>query len=288
MKFAKKFPGVEPGRLAPDERSYRATGLGKCVGCGIVTDWTDVILELRVCSEECQFNVATGRQRSRVLGQLLVREGLVSQEQLEVALAAQRARPTYAPLGQILMEHKLLTRRQLNGVLDRHGKWPQLGRVLVAAGTITEAQLTAALSYQKKAGLRLGHALRELGYVTETTLKQAVCLQLNVPFVELDSWSPDPDAQLARLIKRSYAEARLVVPIARLGDGFTLAMDDPTDRGVIETLRASTGLTVNVVISTRGAIRRALDRLYGPDTRAHAGPARWEPAAARPLVSSRV
>ena len=65
------------------------------------------------------------------VGELLIEEGLISEEQLGAVLAEQLATRAYVPLGQILVEKGLVTRKQLTIILDRHHKRPRLGQLLV-------------------------------------------------------------------------------------------------------------------------------------------------------------
>lgn len=73
-----------------------------------------------------------------------------------------------------------------------------------------------------------------------------------------------PDTSLRSLINARFAEARLVVPMARVGNALVVAMDDPTQTAVIEELRSSTGLEIEVITSTTARIRGALGQLYRP------------------------
>src|SRR5262249_26520000 len=73
-----------------------------------------------------------------------------------------------------------------------------------------------------------------------------------------------PDTSLRTMINPRFAEARLVVPMARVENTLVVAMDDPTQTAVIEDLRSSTGLEIEVITSTTGRIRRALEQLYRP------------------------
>src|SRR5262249_40099876 len=66
------------------------------------------------------------------------------------------------------------------------------------------------------------------------------------------------------LINPRFAEARLVVPMARVENTLVVAMDDPTQTAVIEDLRSSTGLEIEVITSTTARIRGALEQLYRP------------------------
>ena len=91
-------------------------------------------------------------------------------------------------------------------------------------------------------------------------MKQALCIQLNIPFVYLDEMNLNLD--LSRLLNKKYTYNRNIVPISNVDGTLTLAMDDPTDNEVINELRAFTGLTINVVTSSRAAILRAFGRLY--------------------------
>lgn len=65
------------------------------------------------------------------LGQLLVREGLISQEQLDEALRLQLSIHGQRPLGQILVDQRVLTAKQLNHLLQLFDKRPRLGEILV-------------------------------------------------------------------------------------------------------------------------------------------------------------
>jgi type IV pilus assembly protein PilB len=197
------------------------------------------------------------------LGELLVQEGLITQEQLDEALQVQAAGANYVLLGQVLIDRNLVTRNQLTAILVRYRKRLLLGQILVKAKVITEERLKGALSYQRKTGLRLGDALVQLGLVTETQLRQAICAQLNIPFAELEQFTPGLD--LSRMIDGPYAHKHRVVPVARTAESLTVAMDDPTDVAVVKDLEDKTGLAINVVMCWRATFDRILKKTYGTD-----------------------
>lgn len=99
-----------------------------------------------------------------------------------------------------------------------------------------------------------------LNCLSEEIMRQALCTQLNIPFVDLNSIHLDP--RLARLINRKYAQNRRIVPLIKTGTTLILAMDDPTDTQVVEELYAFTELNIQAVTSTRSAILHAFARLY--------------------------
>ncbi len=113
-------------------------------------------------------------------GEMLVRIGLITDAQLAEAVRDQQSRPSYVPLGRILIERKLVTKGQLDLLLHNAGKRPRLGELLVSNGTITAAQLAHALERQRVLGLPLGQVLLKLGYATEEAMRQALALQMNM------------------------------------------------------------------------------------------------------------
>jgi type IV pilus assembly protein PilB len=197
------------------------------------------------------------------LGELLIQEGLITQEQLDEALQTQASGASYVPLGQILIDRNLVTRNQLTAILARYRKRLLVGQILVKAKVLTEERLKGALSYQRKTGLRLGDALVQLGLVTETQLRQAICAQLNIPFAELEQFTPG--LELTRLVDGAYAHQHRVVPIARTPETLTVVMDDPTDVAVVKDLEDKTRLAVSVVTCWRATFDRILKKVYGAD-----------------------
>ncbi|MGD8367198.1 MAG: ATPase, T2SS/T4P/T4SS family [Desulfobacterales bacterium] len=196
----------------------------------------------------------------RKIGQILLDEGLVTEAQLEQAYRHQKTAKGYKPLGQILVDQGVLTQKQLNFLLDRHLKRALLGEILIKSGLIDEELLEVALKLQKKSGRRLGEELVQQKFVTEEAMRKVLCTQLNIPYVNLRSI--DIDTRLAKVINKNYAQRHKIVPVFRKGDIITLAMDDPTNKDVVEELQNMTGLIVQVVSATSSDIEDAYIRLY--------------------------
>jgi type IV pilus assembly protein PilB len=193
-------------------------------------------------------------------GELLVDEALITPDQLGEALRVQSTLATYTPLGQILMMRGWLSRTQLTNLLRRHRKRARLGDLLIRAKRITPEQLQTALIRQQQIRQPLGRTLMELGYVTEVTMREALCAQMHVNFFDLDRIPVDPT--LARLVNEKYAVKRKVVPLFRTERMLVAAVDDPTDITIVEDLQQLVRLRVEIVTSTAEKIQRALTRLY--------------------------
>ena len=194
------------------------------------------------------------------LGDLLVSEGLATPADIQQALRLQAQSKTYMLLGHILIEQKVITRSQLLSVLDRHRRRSKLGDLLVKSKAITPSQLELALTEQRRCKQTLGEVVVRLRFVTEEQMRRALCQQLHINYFDLDSIVLDRD--LRTLINPRFARKRLIVPIARVGQTLVVAMDDPTRTAVIDDLKASTGLDIEVITSTTASIRRALEHTY--------------------------
>ena len=194
------------------------------------------------------------------LGDLLVERRLISTQDLEEALAAQKSSTRHIPLGQVLIDNGAITRRQLHLLLEWTNKRAKIGELLLKAGAVDEAQVARALKEQVSLALPLGETLIKLGYITEETMRQALCLQMNVPYLDLSRLQIDP--ALARVINRNYAMRHVLVPVSQMGQTLTVAMNDPSDMEPPEELARSTGCVIRVVTSSLRSIREAIGRLY--------------------------
>jgi hypothetical protein len=196
----------------------------------------------------------------RLLGEILVGEGLITRRQLDAALRVQAEQRPDAPIGELLVQQGAIRPEQVYAVLDKH----RLGNLLVSMTLLTTEQLETALVRQRMAGRRLAEVVLQLRYVTEDQLRQALARHYGIRLVELDETALDRG--LAGLIEREYAWRHRLVPIDRAGERLTVAMDDPGDRWVIDDLARVTGCRIEVVTASSRALRRAFVRLYGDRT----------------------
>jgi len=97
--------------------------------------------------------------RGLVIGELAVRDRLISRDQLEDVVAFQAKSNFNQPLGSLMLEHKLLTKAQLESLLKRQKEALQeyekalsvsglFGRIAIEVGLITEKQLNEAIRRQ--------------------------------------------------------------------------------------------------------------------------------------------
>ncbi|MCL6584140.1 MAG: hypothetical protein K6U11_10955 [bacterium] len=84
------------------------------------------------------------------IGDILVNNGYITQEELQQALARQKeSGQTYAPLGQICVELGFISSVDLSKILRKHCKHIYLGELLVNLGIINGEQLEQVLEKQK-------------------------------------------------------------------------------------------------------------------------------------------
>jgi type IV pilus assembly protein PilB len=142
----------------------------------------------------------------------------------------------------------------------------RLGELLVESQIITRAQLEEILELQRRDGRRLGTLLVEAGVVTETQVTQILSQQLSVPWVSL--YHIDFSRQLLNLVSQEVAEKYCLVPIfvrrvRGLGETLYVAMDDPSDELAQREVTQYSGLPVRAMIAPPSDIRAAIRVYYG-------------------------
>lgn len=141
----------------------------------------------------------------------------------------------------------------------------RLGEILKDAGVLTELQLNAALSEQRKWGGRLGRTLVEMGFVDETSMMLALSRQLNLQVVDLDK--AILPAEIAKVLRVDIAERYGVFPVNcdPRHKNLQIATSDPTNQDQLSELEFHTGMRVTVALASPSAIDRAIRRYYYGD-----------------------
>ena len=144
-------------------------------------------------------------------------------------------------------------------------KYLRLGEVLLREGLITAGDLEKAINTQRQEGGRLGEIFIKLGMVKEDQVVVALGKQLNMPYFSLGTGMLKPaiDQGLEHLIPQDFAFKNCVLPLSRMLRSLTVAMADPLDLLLIDSLRKLTGGEINPVIATRSDIMKAIEEFYG-------------------------
>ena len=141
----------------------------------------------------------------------------------------------------------------------------RLGDFLLKEGIITASQLEKAVTAQRQEGGRLGEVLVRLGIVKEEQILAALGKQLNMPYFSLGTGmlKSAMDQGLENLIPHDFAMKNVVLPLSRMLRSLTVALSDPLDILLIDSLRKLTGSEINPVIATRSDILKAIEEFYG-------------------------
>lgn len=146
-------------------------------------------------------------------------------------------------------------------------RYKRLGDILISEGVITKEQLSEAVLLQQKESGKLGEVLLRLGYVSEEQIVIALSKQLSIPYISLASGKlkPAPDQNLEDLVPYDFGTRNLVLPLSRSLSSLTVVMFDPLDLILIDNLKKFTGCEINIVISTRSDILKAIENFYGKE-----------------------
>jgi len=139
-----------------------------------------------------------------------------------------------------------------------------LGDLLLEAGVITEDQLREALERQWSQGGRILSILVELGFISETKLKEFLTKKLKLPL--LDPFVTNIEKDTLKLIPTETVYKLRVIPIRlekKLGRKILILATSDPDIEIADAVSFITGLDVQLGFASEPDIEKALKQYYG-------------------------
>jgi type II secretory ATPase GspE/PulE/Tfp pilus assembly ATPase PilB-like protein len=135
----------------------------------------------------------------------------------------------------------------------------------MAKGILSEDQLRIALLEQMKSNQPIGKLLVSLGFVSETTLREALSESLGKQSIDLSNAIVDPQA--LKLVPRDIAKRHHLLPLDfdTANHRLTLAIADINNIVGLDRVRAllPEHVEIDSLIAGESEIDRAIDQYYG-------------------------
>lgn len=202
---------------------------------------------------------------SEKLGERLLSEGFISQDELEAGLHKQ-SELRQERIGDILLEQGQVKPDTLRHALNKQKSRfdARLGEILVAAGAVTEKQVGEALKRQKKQSTRrLGQILIDMGVITAEMLALSMALKFGLSYVNIKDYPVD--AAALDCVPMDMARRLKIFPIMLKDEELTVAFSDPTNLDQKQDLAFHTEKQIKEIIATEEGILDAIEEHYGKD-----------------------
>ena len=206
-------------------------------------------------------------QRTKMfrIGEILLKEEIITKKQLAYMLHLQKKRSDWKPLGELAIELGYIWRNDFKKLLRQYKQHLRIGELFIELGLIGEEQLAEALKKQKESRKRLGEILIDMGLIKNTDIVKALSMQLGIPRIEPNLSLCDVETLFSRVNERFLRKHHLF-PAFRQGDIVTVIMSDPLDETTLQSLEKVYNCQVEAAIATRDAIDHALSEHYSRHT----------------------
>ena len=112
---------------------------------------------------------------------------------------------------------------------------------------------------KRKSSIR--EAVLKLGFLPEEDMLNVEADILGVSFLDLDKYL-FINEKIIQMVPEAVARAHHIIPVFKIGK-LTVAVSDPSDLLALDEVRHVAGEDVEIVLSTREMIDRAIDQYYG-------------------------
>jgi type IV pilus assembly protein PilB len=136
----------------------------------------------------------------------------------------------------------------------------RLGELLLEHGLLTAEQLDTALAEQRRQRRPLGQVLLDQGLVDEKALAGVLSLHFKVPQIDFTRARIEKDA--LSLIPEAYAREHTIVPIRIDKDELEVATVDPGDLALFAELKVLTRKRIRPVLGVKSQIDLAITQSY--------------------------
>ncbi len=140
----------------------------------------------------------------------------------------------------------------------------KIGQLLVEDKLITSKQLEEATELHKATGNPMGQILVEKGYVTEEVVLSYLAKECGIETVSLKDYE-NIAPEILEMVPPSSAKRQLVLPLKLEGRKLIVAMADPLNIFVLDDIRLTTGLAVIPVIASMKEITEAIEQHYAQE-----------------------
>ncbi|CAL7964118.1 MSHA biogenesis protein MshE [Gammaproteobacteria bacterium] len=136
----------------------------------------------------------------------------------------------------------------------------RLGEWLIQNKAITQQQLDAALSEQKKTGEKLGKVLVTTGILTENALLNFLSKQLNIPVFDLTNFISNQ--KVTRLLPEAHARRLQAIILEKRQNDILVGMVDPLDITAIDDLKRILNYPIQIALVSETLLARTIDLSY--------------------------
>lgn len=140
-------------------------------------------------------------------------------------------------------------------------QYVRLGEILVHEGHVSEDQVKEALIKQSNFGLKIGETMIKLGYLNEMQLLTALNMQLGYD-IAVESELMDLDLEIVSLIPEPYATENRVIALREDADGIVVAMADPDNITVLDSLKKILGKHVKPKLISETMLHDTIEKHY--------------------------
>ena len=140
--------------------------------------------------------------------------------------------------------------------------------LLVEQGLVSREQLQRLQAEAARTGTPLKRLIVRQGLVTEEDMAALIAGQTGVMRLDLANYLIKPE--VIQLVPEALARKHTLIPVFKIGDTLTVAIDDPLNFFAIDEVRLKAKCDVKTVIATERSIREALDQQYGSAGTVHA------------------
>jgi type IV pilus assembly protein PilB len=203
----------------------------------------------------------TSKNKKMKIGELLLAQGIIDEDQLEHALSEHKR--TGIQIGKILVRLGMVDQDSLNNLLGEQIQLKtkkKLGDILIERKLITQEQLEKALARQKATDQKLGKIFIELGFVKEEELIQILSAQMEITSVNLEGLKLDPEA-LAILSDDMCREYK-VIPLYVRDGVLTVGMTEPTNLRTLDHIKFKSQMPVEPVLVRESELKNTLAKAY--------------------------
>jgi type IV pilus assembly protein PilB len=138
-----------------------------------------------------------------------------------------------------------------------------LGEILVEMEVCSDVEVQAALDKQMKENDKrpIGEILVAMEACTPEDVARALAEQYDMRFYDLESI--EIPKSVVELIPHAMAVERKVIPVGLSGRTLTVAMANPLDLEVVDSLRFTTSLAIEVAAASERQIKTMLEKVWG-------------------------